>query len=120
MGDPHFGGYPYSPYISYERYSVGQTATACSVLWQLLQEPLFTSKRAITQQSAYDVPSRRWGQRGLLAQPSKVQLYVWATITQSASLSTQVCVHPSTAKSLLNVRQMTSLSSRMTLPVKVG
>jgi len=36
MDDPHFGGYPYSPYISCERHSVGGTATNYTVLPQLL------------------------------------------------------------------------------------
>ena len=73
MGDPHFGGYPYSPYISCERHSVGRMAMTYTVLWQLLQLPLFTSKRATTQPSAHDAPSQRWGQRGVLAKPAQVQ-----------------------------------------------
>jgi len=58
MDDPHFGGYPYSPCISCERHLVGRTATTYTVLRQLLQWPLLTSKRATTQPSAYDAPSQ--------------------------------------------------------------
>jgi len=72
MGNPHFGGYPYSPYISCERDSVRRTATTYMVLRPLLQRPLLTSKRATTQPSAYDAPSQRWDQRGVLAKPAQV------------------------------------------------
>ena len=73
MGDPHIGGYPYSPYISCEQHSVGLMATTYTVLQQLLQLSLFTRKRGTTQPSAYDAPSQHWGQRGVLAKLIQVQ-----------------------------------------------
>jgi len=73
MGDPYFSGYTYCPYISCERHLVGQMATTYTVLRQLLESPLFTSKRATTRPSAYEAPSQRWGQRGVLAKPAQLQ-----------------------------------------------
>jgi len=92
MGDPNFGGYPYSPYISCEPHSFGRTATTYTVLRQLLQLPLSTTNRATTKPSAYDSPSQRWGQRAVLAKPAQVQYYVPATLIQVWLPRTNACV----------------------------
>ena len=60
------------------------------------------------QPSAYDAPSQRLGQRGVLAKPAQVQLYVWTTLTQAWVFPAQMRVPPRTSKSPKNVRQSTS------------
>jgi len=82
IGDPYFAGYPCSHYITCEKHSGGETATTYTVLLKLLQFPLFTSKRATMQPSAYDAPSQYLSHRGVLAKPTQVQHHVWATFTQ--------------------------------------
>jgi len=98
MSDSHFGGYPYSPNKCCERHSVGRTATTDTVLRHLLQWPLLSSKRVTTQPSAYDAPSQCWGQRGVLAKPAQVQLYVRATLTQVWGLPAPMRVRLRTSK----------------------